>query len=110
VRHSLILLPPQPSLPHGRHGWSLVTTRCGTRHGPPFLLPARAEERHDRRAHRRRRCASGAESTPKKRRARADSAASSRSVSAPREVGHRGRRLRRGCARRSPSRARRVRR
>src|SRR5258706_6546905 len=33
VRHSLTLLPPQPSTPHGRHECVVVTMRCSTFQG-----------------------------------------------------------------------------
>ena len=37
VRHSETLLPPQPSCPQGRQECAVVTTRCGTRHGPQAI-------------------------------------------------------------------------
>ena len=53
VRHSLTLPPPQPSLPHGRHGCA-VGRDDPRPHAPrpPLDVAARTEQRDHRRAHR----------------------------------------------------------
>src|SRR5438105_3767359 len=82
VRHSLTLLPPQPSTPHGRHECVLVTTRCLTFHGAHSSSldgPNRATVGVPIAAAR----CMGMESTPMKSRARAVSAPSSFSESWP---------------------------
>src|SRR5205823_209786 len=82
VRHSLTLLPPQPSTPHGRHECVVVTMRCSTFHGAhsaSFDGPKSAMVGVPIAAAR---CI-GIESTPMKRCARAVSAPSSLSDSPP---------------------------
>ncbi len=82
VRHSDTLLPPQPSSPQGRQGCAEVTTRLGTRHGPHAISDDGPKSATTGVPTADAMCI-GAESTPTNRRARAVSAASSRSESIP---------------------------